>query len=91
MTCRTARPVFYDAKFRSMRIDTPEVATDELGDATTHIHRLGLSCRTSLDDLPQIYSVLRGDMSIVGPRPALHTQHGLIATSELRLTNCDPA
>ena len=71
---------FMMPKFRSMLIDTPEVATDKLGNASTYITPFGSFLRrTSLDELPQIYSVLRGDMSIVGPRPALQNQHELIS------------
>ena len=71
---------FMMPKFRSMRIDAPEVATDKLGEASNYITPFGSFLRrTSLDELPQIYSVLRGDMSIVGPRPALHNQYELIA------------
>ena len=60
-------------KFRSMRVDTPEVASDKLGDTGEYITPFGAFLRrTSLDELPQIYSVLRGDMSIVGQRYSYH-------------------
>ena len=71
---------FMMPKFRTMQINTPEVATDKLSDAKSYLTPVGSFLRrTSLDELPQIYSVMRGDMSIVGPRPALHNQDELIA------------
>jgi O-antigen biosynthesis protein WbqP len=71
---------FMMPKFRTMRIDTPEVATDKLLNPNQYLTPVGSFLRrTSLDELPQLLSVMRGDMSIVGPRPALHNQYELIA------------
>lgn len=71
---------FMMPKFRTMILETPEIATDKLLNPKKYITSFGSFLRTtSIDELPQFFSVLSGDMSIVGPRPALHNQHDLIA------------
>lgn len=71
--------IFRMPKFRSMRIDTPEVATHLLADPVAYVTPIGsLLRRTSLDELPQLWCILTGNMSFVGPRPALYNQYDLI-------------
>lgn len=72
--------IFWLHKFRSMKLNTPDVPTHLLSNPEQYITGIGRIIRkTSIDELPQMYNILRGEMSIIGPRPALWNQDDLIA------------
>ncbi len=75
------KKIFKILKFRSMYTDTnPNAPTHQLGNATSHITKVGAFIRkTSIDELPQLFNIFIGQMSIVGPRPALWNQNDLVA------------
>jgi O-antigen biosynthesis protein WbqP len=72
--------LFSMPKFRTMRVGTPDLATHLMTQPEQYLTPVGSFLRkTSLDELPQLWSILKGDMSVVGPRPALHNQADLVA------------
>lgn len=73
------KKMFRIIKFRTMKVNTPDLPTDKLDDPDKYVTRIGRILRkTSLDELPQIFNILVGQMSFIGPRPALWNQKELI-------------
>lgn len=71
-------------KFRSMKKETPNLSTEEFTDSKLYITRVGRFIRsTSIDELPQIFNIIKGDMSIVGPRPVIDTENRLLTLRKI--------
>lgn len=79
-------------KFRTMKINTPELATDKFSNPESYLTKVGNILRkTSVDELPQLINIIKGEMSFVGPRPALYNQYELIELREQKDVNkCVP-
>ncbi len=82
------KSLFWLYKFRSMKTDTPDIPTHLLDDPEQYISRVGKFIRkTSIDELPQMWNIFKGDMSIIGPRHALWNQEDLIAERDKYCAN----